>query len=346
MLPPFVDLADPSATDLRVYGNGPRDLNLGQLGYTITLETGDLDGDGRDDLLMSAPYAAGPWWIRSYGGEVYVLFSRDTDADGVGDAADNCPNASNSNQVNTDASMSPPGDKLGDACDLDDDNDRVYDLDEPPCGGDPLNPEKRPERLDLPGDDDGDGDVNEPLPAGASTFDCDGDGFRGAAEEGVPLCANARNDDNSDDSLVNDGCPALSAAETVCTGAVDNDGDTIVNDGCAGAGAFQEGEFNARTSDQDPCGLDGWPADLWHVGGSTNDVDIFDLASFMGPVRRLDTSPGGYGYDHRWDVTPGPMVPGSRWINVQDLTAMSAVLAPPMLGKARAFDGPKCPWAP
>ena len=59
----------------------------------------------------------------------------------------------------------------------DSDGDGVYDVDEGPCGGDPLNPLLRPERLDGPFhnvDDDGDTDVDEPLPTGSEDYDCDG----------------------------------------------------------------------------------------------------------------------------------------------------------------------------
>ncbi len=68
--------------------------------------------------------------------------------------------------------------------DSDSDNDRVADSAETPCGADPLDPSKVPERLDSPLgiDDDGDTLINEPLPAGSGTHDCDGDGFVGNAE--------------------------------------------------------------------------------------------------------------------------------------------------------------------
>jgi hypothetical protein len=39
-----------------------------------------------------------------------------------------------------------------------------------------------PERMDTPGDDDGDTLVNESLPAGAAVHDCDRDGYTGTRE--------------------------------------------------------------------------------------------------------------------------------------------------------------------
>jgi hypothetical protein len=106
----------------------------------------------------------------------------DGDLDGIVDGIDNCPTMANPGQGDNDA------DGAGDVCDNDDDNAGVLDLDEVACGGDPLVAALRPERTDGPFagvDDDGDGQIDEALPTGASAFDCDGDGYSGAAEDQV-----------------------------------------------------------------------------------------------------------------------------------------------------------------
>ena len=74
------------------------------------------------------------------------------------------------------------------ADDADDDNDGVADVAEQNCGGNATNPNIRPERIDdsfTGKDDDGDTVVDEALPGGASGFDCDGDGYKGSAEDHV-----------------------------------------------------------------------------------------------------------------------------------------------------------------
>ncbi len=203
-------------------------------------------------------------------------------------SVDNCPLVPNFDQANND------GDSQGDACDLDDDNDKVYDVDEQNCGGNALNAGIRPERTDLAGNQNGTGGDSEPLPPGSENFDCDGDGFKGSAENSIYSGTGGR--------------------------------------------------------DQDPCGTNGWPADL-PGAAANNTLDIQDLASFVAPTRRLNTSPGDTDFNARWDLVPGATV--GDHINVTDLSALTSgpTAYPPMFAPVppatggRAF-GQTCPWAP
>jgi hypothetical protein len=71
-----------------------------------------------------------------------------------------------------------------------------------------------------------------------------------------------------------------------------------------------------------------------------NLISISDIISFLGPVRHFATSEGNPMYDTRWELVPG------NGIDLLDLLAVIAGPAehPPMLGGARAFGGPACPW--
>ncbi|HET8944746.1 MAG TPA: thrombospondin type 3 repeat-containing protein [Dehalococcoidia bacterium] len=170
-------------------------------------------------------------------------------------------------------------------------------------------------------DMDGDmqGDVCDP--------DDDNDGYMDIAEGGMPLCGNGMNEDGaggaSDDGVADDGCPG----------------------GPPQAGAFSEAQFKIGTNPASGCGAGpevgpsaSWPADLAGSGTSTDRINLSDLASFVAPTKRLNTSPGSPGYDSRWDL-----ILGGR-ISLNDLAALVAGPPghPPMLGGARAFNGPAC----
>jgi len=86
---------------------------------------------------------------------------------------------------------------MGDACDSDDDNDQFSDSTEAVCGSNSLFATSRPERVDgvfTGADDDGDGQIDEPLPPNTEWEDCDGDGFRGGLERSIFSASNMVND--------------------------------------------------------------------------------------------------------------------------------------------------------
>ncbi len=108
---------------------------------------------------------------------------------------DNCPGVSNPDQADFDHDL------IGDACDPDIDGDGIPNGSDPEadgdgilntvetaCGSNPLDSLSTPERIDGPFagvDDNGNGQIDEALPAGAAGFDCDGDGYTGTAENNV-----------------------------------------------------------------------------------------------------------------------------------------------------------------
>jgi hypothetical protein len=192
--------------------------------------------------------------------------------------------------------LRPPdadGDGTPDSLDgSDTDGDLLTDQTEFNCDAPAKNAVRHPERTDgsfAAVDDDGDRVIDELLPAAASTFDCDGDGYPGSAENNVFTAANRR--------------------------------------------------------DQDPCGSMAWPADFVSGGipNSDNRITLTDLTSFLGPVRRFNTSPpSDPGFDVRWDISPGAGI-FPKVINLTDLTSVILV-APRMFNGSRAFNGPTCPW--
>jgi hypothetical protein len=102
------------------------------------------------------------------------------------------------------------------------DGDGVASETEAACGSDPLVSASTPERLDGAhggADDDGDTEVDEALPPGSEPFDCDGDGFTGAAEAflGTELQSRCSETTSADDEDGPDAWP------------VDSDDDCFVN---------------------------------------------------------------------------------------------------------------------
>lgn len=160
--------------------------------------------------------------------------SNDSDADGVLDASDNCPDTANSEQVDTD------GDGIGDVCDDDNDNDGI--LDESDNCQFTANPDQIDTDSDGIGDacvddDDGDG-INDnvdicPVNPDPLQEDTDSDGIGDACD----------NDDDNDGILDDlDNCPIdINSAQEdldndglgdVCDADDDGDGTNDVDDNC------------------------------------------------------------------------------------------------------------------
>jgi glucose/arabinose dehydrogenase len=188
----------------------------------------------------------------------------DADGDLVEDALDNCLTTANADQADAD------GDGAGNACEVDDDNDLVYDTAEPACGGDPLDADSRPERVDgnFTGvDDDGDTQMDEALPAGSETHDCDGDGFPDTVETHIGT--------DSQDPCGNNGWPL----DFVAGGFQPN----TVN--IQDLGSFVAPVRHINTSDGDPDFDQRWDI----VPGSTvgEDINVADVGAMV-------TGAGGY----------------------------------------------------
>jgi hypothetical protein len=191
-----------------------------------------------------------------------------------------------------------------------------------------------------PPDADGDG-----TPDSADTGDSDGDFLAdnvefmcGAAAREVGM--RPERTDGVFAGVSDDGDALVDEPLPSGLGAVDCDGDGY-------DGATEDNVFGAANRrDQDACGTNGWAADFSSGGvpDSTNRITITDLTSFLAPTRRIDTSPGDGGFDVRWDLVPGPGL-FVEVVNINDVTSQ-IVLAPPMLGGVRAFDGPACPYGP
>jgi hypothetical protein len=107
-----------------------------------------------------------------------------------------------------------------------------------------------------------------------------------------------------------------------------------------GDGFVDSSEGHVGTGRTSPCGVAGWPADLYGEGMSYNKLDVQDILSFVAPVRRIDKSPADNGYSVRWDILPGTTVLYKQ-VNIQDLLELVTV-RPQMFGGAPAY-GKSCP---
>ncbi len=206
-------------------------------------------------------------------------------------------------------------------------------------------------------DDDSDGKTNDGCPQVGSFSEAI---VPGACDDAIDAADEDPNTagNQDDDSVINDGCPSAGPANpettgTRCDNAInDHASGTLVNDGCPVSMTYREDQFNIGTGAQARCQTSSWPSSSWpsDLGGSGtsgNKIDVVDLATFISPIRRMDTKPGDANFNMRWDLIPGPISPTGVWINVQDLSAVSSggtnTVYPPMMGGTKAFNGPTCP---
>lgn len=189
-------------------GGGPDipAFNYGMAGAKPVV--GDWNGDGVDTIGYAEDIGANlRWHLRnsnSAGGDHFnFIFAKDTDNPVTGDwNSDGVTSVGITRDNGADLEWHlhnalPPGPPTPWALGKAGDTAMVGDLDHnvglscensmpsmnlSPCGNNPLDSGSIPERWDLLGDDNKDGESNEPLPASALGYDCDGDGYAGSTE--------------------------------------------------------------------------------------------------------------------------------------------------------------------
>lgn len=257
----------------------------------------------------------------------YAMTHRDFDDDGIENHLDTCVTVATPdwNPRVSDPIYDPDGDGLPGQDDVSQSGEQLL----PGSGCDPT-------PLTADPDPDADGYPNRldncPLVSNADQADADGDGI-GDACDVVVTAGDGHLHELCVTQVVSIGAGGASTSPTCPVLVPDRDND----------GFDDDVEIHVGTGQNDPCGRDGWPANVYDEGISANDVDIQDLGDFVAPVRRIGTNPGDLDYDVRYDLIPGTTF-GAE-INIQDMAEL-VVVVPPMLEGPRAFNGPECPYAP
>jgi len=242
-----VDPVSPStlfiATDFGVYFTDDLGAHWAPLGDGMPLQPVlDLDFNQPTRQLVAATH--GRSMYRLY---LNCAFGPDTDADGIADECDNCPQTANAEQADLDV------DGRGDACDLCP-TDNLNDID-----GDNLCAEfdncptaANPDQSDA--DSDGIGDLCDPC------TDTDGDyfgdpgfpgtGSSGCPEDNCPDLYNPYDDDTDTDGVGNlcDNCP-----QDFNPGQEDADGDNV-GDACESCCIGRVGDVNGQGGDEPTIG--------------------------------------------------------------------------------------------
>ena len=225
----------------------------------------------------------------------------DTDADGTNDNTDNCPIVVNADQLDTD------GDTDGNACDTDDDNDNVSDIDEATAGtnplladtdGDTVNddtdvfPLDATESADTDSDTVGDNADNCPTNANTDQLNTDGDADGNVCDtdddndtfldgaDNCPLTANDQTD--SDGNGIGDACDFDDDGDGF-SNTIDNcpliaNADQLDTDGDTAGNVCDADDDNDNVSDVDEATAGTNPL-LADTDGDTvnDDVDVFPL---------------------------------------------------------------------
>lgn len=176
------------------------------------------------------------------------------------------------------------------------------------------------------------------------TTDSDGDLHPDLSEV---VCGSDRSDAGSvpervDTAGDDDGDGQFGEALPTGSGSYDCDGDGSTG----GAEAYIFSAANTAR-DQDPCGTNGWPADLVDDILVPNGVSVLDLQDFVDPVRYMGSDVADWANQQparRHDVLPGDPFSLGKDINILDLQVV-AISQPPMLGGDLSFAS-TCPWAP